>query len=86
MDDQVLELSSNYSRRKELLSVDQSQRQHVYPLEIGGDSDFQQDMTIVHSPSMLSLNYFGLGVVTDQTFEKWQKKLVILKIREDLFG
>lgn len=75
MDDQVLELSSNYSRRKELLSVDQSQRQHVYPLEIGGDSDFQQDMTIVHSPSMLSLNYFGLGVVTDQTFEKWQKEI-----------
>jgi putative ABC transport system permease protein len=71
-DNQILELSGNYSRRKELLTVDQSQREYIYPIEIGEGSE-QQEITVVHSPSMLSINFYGLAVVTDKTFEKWQK-------------
>lgn len=74
--DQLLELSPNYSRRKELLSVPQSERETRLPVEIGINSIKKGEMTVVHSPSMLSLNYYGLAVVTDQTFEDWQTTLV----------
>lgn len=73
--DQILELSPNYSRRKELLATPQSEREMKYPVEIGMETMIKEEMTVVHSPSMLSLNYYGLAVVTDQTYQNWQTAL-----------
>lgn len=75
IDGQILELSSNYSRRKELLEVTKNDRQSLYSIELGSDTGIKKEVTVVHSPSMLSLDYFGLAVVTDHTFGEWQAQL-----------
>ncbi|OTN76121.1 hypothetical protein A5886_001198 [Enterococcus sp. 8G7_MSG3316] len=74
-DQQILELSPNYSRRRELLSVPQSEREVTVPVEIGMEGTVKEEKTLVHSSSMLSLNYYGLAVVTDQTFTDWQSAM-----------
>uniref|UniRef100_UPI003F82CA82 ABC transporter permease n=1 Tax=Enterococcus innesii TaxID=2839759 RepID=UPI003F82CA82 len=74
-DNQIMTLSANYSRRKQLLEVPENERTSIYPLELGSETGIKKDVTIVHSPSMLSLDYFGLSVVTDKTFEEWQDLL-----------
>lgn len=74
-DNQIMTLSANYSRRKQLLEVPENERTSIYPLELGSETGIKKDITIVHSPSMLSLDFFGLSVVTDKTFEEWQALL-----------
>ncbi|MGF2109512.1 hypothetical protein IGI73_001265 [Enterococcus sp. DIV0755f] len=74
-DEEVMILSSNYSRRKVLQALPKSEREKNYSISLNAEIGTKKEVTFVYSPSMLSLDYYGLGVVTDASYDEWIAEL-----------
>lgn len=74
-DEEVMILSSNYSRRKVLQALPKSEREKDYSISLNAEIGTKKEVTFVYSPSMLSLDYYGLGVVTDASYDEWIAEL-----------